>query len=300
MYWIVAGLLFSVFSALTMLINQKYKLDGHLISGLRGIFVGLLFCAALPFVDFPKGEIFWALIAVQVALSTFYNARFYESAARYGAGSTARISVLAIAFGVIFWWGIDYGRFLLLLKDPPMLSGIVLSLFVICAGFYFMALKGSRTRPGEVAYLMPAVVISAVMLINRKELMEHAEFFSAAVYYCSVSIFLSGVLNISIYAIKVGFKDFKKQLQTPGVLKAGVIMALASSITILCGNTATFYVPNPAFINALTLTIPLWVFGFDKLLGRNPKINWAGCIIMLLGLVCLIYFANSPLHTAHW
>lgn len=283
-----------------MLINQKYKLDGHLISGLRGIFVGLLFCAAIPFVDFPKSEIFWVLIAVQVALSTFYNARFYESAARYGAGSTARISVLAIAFGVVFWWIIDYERFLLLLRDAPVLFGIILSLAVVCAGFYFMALRNSRTQAGELAYLMPAVVISAVILINRKEVMSHADFFSAAVYYCAVSIFLSGALNILIYAFKVGFKTFKTRLRTPRVLRAGLIMALASSVTILCGNTATFYVPNPAFINALTLTIPIWVFFLDKLVGRSPKLNWGGTIIMLLGLVLLIYFANVPLHMAHW
>ena len=283
-----------------MLINQKYKLDGHLISGLRGIFVGLLFCAAIPFVDFPKSEIFWALIAVQVGLSTFYNARFYESAARYGAASTARISVLAIAFGVVFWWAIDWERFLLLVRDLSVLSGIVLSLLVICAGFYFRALKNARAQSGELAYLMPAVVVSAAMLINRKEVMSHADFFSAAVYYCAVSIFLSGVLNISIYAFKVGFKSFKTQLRTPPVLKAGLIMALASSVTILCGNTATFYVPNPAFINALTLTIPIWVFLLDKLAGRSPKLNRGGTALMLFGLLLLIYFANVPLHMAHW
>lgn len=96
MSWIVAGLLFSFFSSLTMLINQKYKLDGHLISGLRGIFVGLLFCAAIPFVVFPKSGIFWALITIQVALSTFYNARFYESAARYGAGPRLELAFLQL------------------------------------------------------------------------------------------------------------------------------------------------------------------------------------------------------------
>lgn len=283
-----------------MLINQKYKLDGHLISGLRGIFVGLLFCAAIPFVDFPKSGIFWALIAIQVALSTFYNARFYESATRYGAGSTARISVLAIAFGVVFWWAIDYERFLVLIRDTRVLLGIVLSLCVVCAGFYFMALKNARAQAGELAYLMPAVVVSAVMLINRKEVMEHSGFLSAVVYYCAVSIFLSGVLNISIYALKVGFKSFKTQLGTPRVLKAGIVMALASSVTIICGNTATFYVPNPAFINALTLTIPIWVFLLDKFSGRSPKLNWGGTIIMLLGLVALIYFADLLIHMAHW
>ena len=42
MVWFVAGLLFALFNAGTMLVNQKYKLDGSLISGMRGVGVALI------------------------------------------------------------------------------------------------------------------------------------------------------------------------------------------------------------------------------------------------------------------
>lgn len=295
MLWIIAGLMFSFFAAITMLINQKFQIDGHLISGMRGILVGVIFWFAVPFVSFSTNWLFWTLILFEAAISTFYNARLYESAARYGAGSTSRISVLAIAFGVVFWWIIDYKRFFALLENPFILSGILISLCVVCVGFYFMALRGSQSKPGELKYLMPAVIVSAVMLINRKEIMENADFFTAAVYYCSVSIFLSGFSNLSIYAFKSGITKLKKDFSNRKILLAGVLMAGASSITILCGNTSTLFSPNPAFVNALTLTTPIWVLAFDKFIGKNSRIAWGGTIVMLIGLLALIYFANLPL-----
>lgn len=37
MVWFFESLLFSFFNSVTMLINQRFKLEGHLISGLRGV-----------------------------------------------------------------------------------------------------------------------------------------------------------------------------------------------------------------------------------------------------------------------
>lgn len=37
MLWLAAGILFAVFNAGTMLVSQKYKIEGVFMSGLRGI-----------------------------------------------------------------------------------------------------------------------------------------------------------------------------------------------------------------------------------------------------------------------
>lgn len=300
MDWFIAGLLFSFFGALTMLVNQKFKLEGHLISGMRGVGIGVAFWFALPFVEFPKSILFWCLILFQACISTFFNARLYESSARYGADSTARISVLAIAYGMVFWWIVDFERFFSLLDSPFVFTGIIISLILISWGFYYMALQKSVAQKGEIAYLMPAVIVSAIMLINRKEVMEHADFMSAAIYYCAVSIFISGVANLFIYGLKKGFKNLVSELKTPHILKAGAYMAMASAATILCGNTASYFVPNPAFVNAITLTTPLIIIAINRFYGRCDKISWKGTIIMLIGLCALIYFADSPIKGVQW
>ena len=65
MQWVVAGLLFALFQAFTMLVNQKYRIDGHLISGLRGVGVAICFWPAVLFVKFPNSWSFWGLILLQ-------------------------------------------------------------------------------------------------------------------------------------------------------------------------------------------------------------------------------------------
>ena len=65
MVWFVAGLLFALFNAGTMLVNQKYKLDGSLISGMRGVGVALIYSPAALFVPFPKSHLFWWLIVAE-------------------------------------------------------------------------------------------------------------------------------------------------------------------------------------------------------------------------------------------
>ncbi len=286
--------MFAFLGAITMLINQRYRLDGHLISGMRGVGVGILFFPAVFFVEFPKSPLFWGLVLLEAFILTFYNARIYAAAARYGAGSTSRINVLSIAFGLVFWWILDSQRFFRLWADQFAFWGILVSLIVVGAGFYLMHKSSSADRPGELAFMMPAVVVLAGMMINRKEIMEHAEFFSAAVYYCTAAIFLSGVFNLIVYGLKNSFADLKDRLGEIGIVEVGVFMALASSGTIFFGNMSSLYVPDPAYISALTLTTPVWVMAINRFFGIKDSVSPVSVAVMFLGLAFLLYFASAP------
>lgn len=46
MLWLAAGILFAVFNAGTMLVSQKYKIEGVLMSGLRGVGVAAIYSPA--------------------------------------------------------------------------------------------------------------------------------------------------------------------------------------------------------------------------------------------------------------
>ena len=72
-------------------------------------------------------------------------------------------------------------------------------------------------------------------------------------------------------------------------------MSLASGCTILFGNLASLYVPNPAYISAITLTTPVWVMLVNGFFGVKDKVSIPSIIIMFAGLAALIYFANIPI-----
>lgn len=157
-----------------------------------------------------------------------------------------------------FWWILYPKRFVELAETPATFAGIALSLILVCAGFFFMA--GKSVGRKEISYMAPAVIAVAAMMIIRKEIMADAEFFSAMVYYCTCAILFSGISNLTLYALKRGNISALFNAAANGKkLTAGIIMSLASSVTIFAGNISVLYAPNPAYVNALTLTAPLWV-----------------------------------------
>lgn len=119
---------------------RKPKIQDRGRSDVRteGIGVAAIYSPAAFFVPFPKSPEFWALIVLEGVLSSFFNSRLYASAARFGAGTTSRISMLA------------------------------------------------------------------VMMIVRKVAMEAVAFESAAVYYPLCAIFLSGAINLTVFALHSG------------------------------------------------------------------------------------------------
>lgn len=297
MVWFFASLLFSFFNSVTMLINQRFKLEGHLISGLRGVGVGIVSLPFLWVVEIPRGGVFWALIMLEAAISTFFNARLYESSSKFGAGATSIISVLSVAFGVALWWAVDVDGFLALLGDAGVFAGVMAALVAVSGGFWLIARSYVVAKNGAMSYMMPAVVALAAMMATRKEIMEHAEFWTAIAVYCAVSIGISGVVNLSVFAVRSGCAKFCEVLGSRRTWKAGALMASASLVTIFCGNWAAFYSPNPAYVSAITLLSPLWIMGIDRLAGRREKAPVWGMIVMLLGLLALVFFGNAPLHT---
>lgn len=294
MVWFTAGLAFAFFNAITMLVNQRYKIDGRLMSGMRGIGVAMLFLPALFFVPLPKSGVFWLLIAAEGLVSTFYNARLYEASARYGANSTSLINVLSIGFGLVFWWLVFPRRFVALAESPATFAGICISLALVCGGF-FLSAKRIFAR-GEFSYMLPAVVVLAAMMIIRKEIMSDAEFMSAMTYYCVCSIFFSGVANISIYTfLRGGVRSAMREIPRR-TLFAGAIMAVASAATIFCGNVSALFSPNPAYVSAVALTTPIWTILLNSASGVGTRPKMIPTAVMIAGLALLIHFADKPLH----
>ena len=62
-------------------------------------------------------------------------------------------------------------------------------------------MTANSLKKGEIAYMMPAVIAVAIMMIVRKEIMMHADFMSAMAYYCACAIFFSGMANLTLYSL---------------------------------------------------------------------------------------------------
>lgn len=223
-----------------------------------------------------------------------FSSRLYSASAKFGAGATSRISMLAVPFGLVFWWIIDFAGFVELVKTPSVLLGILASVAAICFSFKKMSAGGGGSG-AQTSYLLPAVAVLAVMMIVRKEAMAEADFASAAVYYPLCAIFISASINLGVYAYSNGAGMLAAQLRTHHVLAGGISMAVVSSLTIFTGNLASLYVPDPAYLSALTLTSPLWIMLYNACFGIRDVVEKRWVIAMLLSLCALMFFAQMPL-----
>lgn len=292
MEWFLTGLAFAFFNSITMLINQRYKLDGHLISAMRGVFVGIAYLPFLFFVRIQHSVSFWLLVVVEGALSAFFNARLCASSARFGAASTSVINVLSIGFGMVLWWVVDSARFFELASVPLRIAGVCASVAALVWGFAKLtrgAGEGKIDRAG-VLFMLPAVVVFSVMLVVRKEIMDAGDFWAGTICYGGVSIFLSGLINLCVFAASNSRAEFCKKLSSPDVLEAGFFMAVASGCTILFGNFSSWLIPSPAYLSALSLLSPLFIFAYEKYCGRPVRFSAVSVVLMFAGLGGLLYF----------
>ena len=122
-----------------------------------------------------------------------------------------------------------------------------------------------------------------------------AAFLSAIVYYCVLSIAMSGAWNLIYYARENTLKGLVSQRKTRRIAIGCISMVFASAVTIICGNIGVFYAPNPAYVNALTLTSPIFVMIFNKTTGVKDPVSIPAMVIMLLGIAALLYFSEIPL-----
>ena len=288
MFWFVYGLLFAIFDAGSLTVNQRYRVDGYMLAALRGFGVSLCSLPFLFFVNLPLDWNFLLRAFIQGILTGFFTSRIYNSVALFGAGATSRIMVLSIVISAILWWGMHPDYFFTLLKNPLLFAGIILSIAAVIFGYLRMS-DHSRSE-GIVRYMALAVVIGAIMSVNRKSLMGIDGFLAGNTMYFTVSMFVSGIYNTAAYMLANKSKpvEFLKLASEVRSLKSGGIVTLTSALSLFFCDYALSQAPNPAYVSALGLSSPLWVLLYNKLSGYQNNFRKSGLAILLASTASLI------------
>ena len=72
----------------------------------------------------------------------------------------------------------------------------------------------------------------------------------------------------------------------------GFLVVLFSALLIVCKSIALNYTPNTGYVNAVSLTSPLWIMLYDHVIGHKDYAAPKAGLCMILSVLALCIFAN--------
>ena len=292
MLWVITGLFYGLFMSFYTYINQNNKIDGHILGLWRGFGVAFVCFPLVLITPFEADFSFFFLLLIQGLLTGFYDSRLFSSSARFGAAGTSRILVLSILISMVLWWSMHPAVFINLWHKPFVLSGIGFSVLLTIASYLIM-LKTPLTKQ-LFFYMMPAVVVWSVMSSLTQIIMQRHTLAEGIVYYLFYVTLISGFYNLFFY-IKTEHPtctQFLQQVFNQKVMYIGWLIVLFSSLLIVSKSIALDYTPNTGYVNALSLTAPLWIMLYNHVINHKDYDSPKTALMMISGVFLMSVFAN--------
>ncbi len=292
MVWIISGLFYGLFMSFYTYINQNNKINGYVLGLWRGF--GVCFaCFPLMLITPQEWDIVYLfMLVLQGIMTGYYDSHIFFASARFGAAGTSRMLVFSILISMVLWWLIHPSVFLRLWNKPFILLGILVAVAcaIIC---YWKMLKTPITK--ELAtFMIPVVVVWSLMSTLTQTIMQRHSLTEGIVYYLFYVTFISGIYNLYYY-IKTEHPSKEKALQdvfNPKVMNIGFLLVLFSALLIVSKSISLDFTPNTGFVNALSLTSPLWIMLYNHAIRHedytSPKLG----LMMIVSLFFLCIFAS--------
>lgn len=288
MLWIINGLIYGFFTAVYMLFNQHYKLNGYVLGIWRGFGICLLFLPFLFFMEVPHDLKYWELLVIQGICIGIYDSRIFFASAKFGAGPTSRFMAVTVLLTTFAWWFLTPQKFLQLF----MQGNLLITLMLILCGFsfcYWQMLK-SEVSKETAAYTLPAVLALAAMSIITKYIAtDGRSLWQGLTYYLTVSTFISGIYNLIGYSLQAQ----KQPLISIKMLKIGAMLISFSSLLIIAKTMALRIAPNPGYVTALLLIAPLFIHALNRHYKISDTVSLEAGFAMIFFLILLAALVGS-------
>ena len=293
MTWVITGLFYGLFMSFYTYINQKYKLNGYILGMWRGFGIMLVTFPIIFVEPFYFDPIYFILLTVQGLFIGYFDSRVFMASARFGAGGTSRTLVFSIVISTILWWILHPADFLVLWQRPWILLGIIATLSGTIISYLFIT-KDPFSKQ-LIKFMMPAVVVWSLMSTVNKEIMLRHQLETGIGYYLVYSMFISGLYNLYIYASQGRMTKNRvlKEVFAPKVVQASFMLILFSIALIIAKSISLAYTPNTGYVNALSLTSPLWIILFNHYFKEKDLVSVRAGLVLIVSLFFLTILASA-------
>ena len=145
-----------------------------------------------------------------------------------------------------------------------------------------------------VCYMMPAVFVWSLMSSLTQMIMQRHTLMEGIVYYLFYVTLISGFYNLYFYlkTEKPTRVLFLQQVFNQKVMYIGFLVVLFSALLIVSKSISLDFTPNTGYVNALSLTSPLWIMLYNHVINHKDYDSPKTCLLMLGGVFLLCIFAN--------
>lgn len=292
MLWIINGLIYGFFTAVYILFNQHFKLNGYVLGIWRGFGISILFLPALFFFPFPQDINYWLLLIAQGICIGIYDSHIFFASAKYGAGPTSRFMMITVLLTTFMWWFLTPQKFIILFRQGNTLITLLLILCGFCYSYWQMLQSDVSQRAA--LYTLPAVISLSLMSIITKYIsLQYSSPWQGLSYYLTVSVFISGIYNLSMYLYNTRHNLRLSDIISCRMLKIGSCLVAFSTILIIAKTMSLRLAPNPGYVTALLLIAPIFIFELNQYCKIPDSLSLKSGFSMLFFLFLLMLLVNG-------
>ncbi|PZQ47883.1 MAG: hypothetical protein DI551_02660 [Micavibrio aeruginosavorus] len=275
--WAVFALLCASFSALVLILPERFRADGFAVAFWNKAFAIVFMIPLVVLQGLPDQWEFYALVAAQAMLWVVSDVIFFRALPEVGAGVVSRILPISVIVTFCAWFLFDHDLFAQYL-DTPVRSGLVCAAL---AGSVYFATRLKKDPVSWAAirriwFVLFAAVIGPLMykLVTKYTTIEQGPF-AFVMFEAMVMVFVWSVFYGIKKPVPVSVLFSKESL------RAGACVGAAMCLVSLTKFAAMHYVDNPGLVPAVKYLDAIIVMAYYKAIGKIEKAD----VVAGLGIV---------------
>lgn len=286
MTWILFALLLSFTAAFFAEANRYFKMDGYRLIFWQGVTSTVILTPILFTVPWPAPSLFYVGAIFMGTVAAISAAmRFNLSAQKKGRITTLFLPVESI--GAFFLWlMIDEQQRLFLWENP-------LTLIAILTSFLLISIALNQIRKNDACWqtfiiVAPLGLMHAFTGVFSKMALPPALNIEMVLLYLFV---VRLAMTLSAGCLLLGKRQHN--WAPPGMLRAGSLYGVLSTIAGASFIAAIQTAPNPGYVAAIIMLAPVWIMLLHRARGIRDDASPRAGLVMVAGAVLLAVAASS-------
>lgn len=287
--WAFFGLLAASLSALMMLLQERFRLDGYALAFWCKVTCVL---AMLPFVivnGLPQAPLFYLFLGLGAAMYAISDVFFFRAIPRVGAGVVSRILPGAVILSFLLWFAVRpelIGKYM----AAPVESGLIF--LVLCLATWLAAhLRKCPVSMAAVRALWFVIFAATIGPVLAKLVTMQADIAQGPYAY----VFVEGLMMLTLWSVFFIVRRpvpvsvmFARETWTRGMM-VGCVMAAMVLVNVI----AFYHIDNPAYIPAIKFLDTVIILAVYAATRRKAEGNlWAGLGVVFCAAALVVLKAQ--------